>query len=460
MAWIDRYKEKIVEPDDAAKVVKSGDRVYVSGNAATPYPLLHALARRKSELTDVELTHVLLLGEDPLASPEMETHFRHNSLFVGPADREAVNEGRADYIPIFLYEIPDLFRSGQMEIDVALIHTSPPDHHGFMSFGVECLASKAAAETAKTIVALVNEKMPRTLGDSFIHVSGVTKVVESAEDLPELPRKEATELEKKVASYIADLVEDGATLQLGIGGIPDAVLRQLINKRNLGIHTEMISDGVMELIEAGVITGAQKTFHPGKVVSTFVLGTRTLYDFVNNNPVLELHPVNHTNDPFIIAQNEKMTAVNSAIEVDVTGQICADSIGTRIYSGFGGQVDFIRGAARSVGGKPIIALPSTARGGTISRIAPHLKLGSGVVTTRADVHYVVTEYGVAYLHGKNLRERTKAVIEIAHPDFREELLKAAWERKLIRKEAVKRGIRSESGDPKSGRPRTQRQKSR
>jgi acyl-CoA hydrolase len=434
MAWADDYRKKVATADNAVTVVKSGDRVYISGNAATPYPLLEALAGKKSNLTDVELTHVLLLGDDPLSKPEMEGHFRHNSLFVGPADREAVNAGRADYVPIFLYEIPKLFYSGEMTIDVAFIHTSPPDEHGFMSFGVECLASKAAAENAKAIVALVNDRMPRTLGDSFIHVSRVSKVVEISQELPELPRKEATKLEKKIAGYIADLVEDGATLQLGIGGIPDAVLRELGNKRNLGIHTEMIADGVMELIESGVITGVHKTLHPGKVVATFVLGTAKLYDFVDNNPILELHPVNHTNEPFIIAQNEKMTAVNSAIEVDITGQVCADSIGTRIYSGFGGQVDFIRGAARSVGGKPIIALPSTAKADTISRIVPHLKLGSGVVTTRADVHYVVTEYGVAYLHGKNLRERAEALIEIAHPDFREDLLKAAWERKIIQQQ--------------------------
>jgi len=434
MAWVDDYRKKVVTADDAVAVVKSGDRVYISGNAATPYLLLEALAGKKDDLTDVELTHVLLLGDDPLAKPEMEGHFRHNSLFVGPADREAVNAGRADYIPIFLYEIPKLFYSEEMTIDVAFIHTSPPDEHGFMSFGVECLASKAAAENAKMIVALVNDRMPRTLGDSFIHVSRVSKVVEISQELPELPRKEATKLEKKIAGYIADLVEDGATLQLGIGGIPDAVLRELGNKKNLGIHTEMIADGVMELIEAEVITGVRKTLHPGKVVATFVLGTAKLYDFVDNNPILELHPVNHTNEPFIIAQNEKMTAVNSAIEVDITGQVCADSIGTRIYSGFGGQVDFIRGAARSVGGKPIIALPSTARGDTISRIVPHLKLGSGVVTTRADVHYVVTEYGVAYLHGKNLRERAEALIEIAHPNFREDLLKAAWERRIMQQQ--------------------------
>ncbi len=439
MGWVDDYKKKVADSDDAVDVVKSGNRVYISGNAATPYPLLEALARKKDYLNDVELTHVLLLGDDPLAAPGMEGHFRHNSLFVGPADRKAVNEGRADYIPVFLYEIPELFYSKQMTLDVAFLHVSPADEHGFMSFGVECLASKAAAENAKTIVALVNDRMPRTLGDSFIHVSRVGRIVEISKELPELPRKEATKVEKKIARYIADLVEDGATLQLGIGGIPDAVLRELGNKRNLGIHTEMIADGVMELIQAGVITGVHKTLHPGKVVATFVLGSAELYDFVDNNPVLELHPVNHTNEPFIIAQNEKMTAINSAIEVDITGQVCADSIGTRIYSGFGGQVDFIRGAARSVGGKPIIALLSTAKGGTVSRIVPQLKLGSGVVTTRADVHYVVTEYGVVYLHGKNLRERAEALIEIAHPDFREELSKAAWERKLIRKETVKSG---------------------
>ncbi len=432
MSWVDDYKKRLCSAEEAVSVVKSGDRVYISGNAATPYVLMKALAQRKDELYNVELVHVLLMGEDPLSKPEMEGHFRHNSLFVGPADRKAINEGRADYIPIFLHQIPDLFYSGQMPIDVAMLHLSPPDEHGFMSFGVEVLASKAAAEKAKIVIAQVNDQMPRVLGDSFIHVSRVHKIVEVSEPLPELERSPMTEVELKIGQYIADLIEDGCTLQLGIGGIPDAVLASLKNRRELGIHTEMVSDGVMEAIEAGIITGSRKTLHPYKVIMTFVLGSKKLYDFVDNNPIFEAHPTNYTNHPFIIAQNEKMVAINSAIEVDITGQVCSDSIGTYIYSGFGGQVDFIRGAAHSKGGKPIIALPSTAKDGEVSRIVPYLKQGAGVVTTRADVRYVVTEYGVAYLYGKNLQERTKALINIAHPKFRADLIKEAKKRNLLR----------------------------
>ncbi len=432
MSWIDDYKKKLTRPEEAVSVVKSGDRVYISGNAATPYVLMKALAQRKDELRDVELVHVLLMGEDPLSRPEMEGHFRHNSLFVGPADRKAINEGRADYVPIFLHQIPDLFYSGQMPIDVAMLHLSPPDEHGFMSFGVEVLASKAAAEKAKVIIAQVNDQMPRVLGDSFIHVSRVHKVVEVSEPLPELERPTMSEVELRIGQYIADLIEDGCTLQLGIGGIPDAVLASLKNRRELGIHTEMVSDGVMEAIEAGIITGSRKTLHPYKVILTFVLGSRRLYEFVDNNPVFEAHPTDYTNHPFIVAQNEKMVAINSAIEVDITGQVCSDSIGPYIYSGFGGQVDFIRGAAHSKGGKPIIALPSTAKDGEVSRIVPYLKQGAGVVTTRADVRYVVTEYGVAYLYGKNLQERTRALINIAHPKFRADLIKEAKKRNLLR----------------------------
>jgi len=431
MSWFEQYGAKVVSLDEATQIVKSGNRIYISGNAATPFPLLEALAKRKDQLDGVEVTHVLLLGEDPLSRPEMEGHFRHNSLFVGPADRSAVNEGRADYIPVFLYEIPDLFLSGQMPIDVAFLQVSPPDEHGFMSLGVEVLASKSAAQSAKTVVVQVNNKMPRTLGDSFIHVSQVDKIVQVSHDLPEIAPKEITEVEKKIGEYIVDLVDDGSTLQLGIGGIPNAALKAMKNKKDLGVHTEMVSDGIMEAIEAGIITGAKKTLHPGKVVATFALGSRRLYEFLDNNPVFEFHPTKYTNDPFIISQNERMVAINSAIEVDITGQVCADSIGTQIYSGFGGQVDFMRGAARSNHGKPIIALPSTAKSGEVSRIVPSLKLGAGVVTTRADVHYVVTEFGVAYLHGKNLRERAQALINVAHPKFRDWLTEEAKKRKLI-----------------------------
>lgn len=432
MSWVDNYKKKLATAEETVSVVNSGDRVYISGNAATPYVLMKTLAQRKDELQDVELVHVLLLGEDPLSKPEMEGHFRHNSLFVGPADRKAINEGRADYIPIFLHQIPNLFLSGQMPLDVAVLHLSPPDEHGFMSFGVEVLASKAAAEKAKIVIAQVNEKMPRVLGDSFIHVSRVHKVVEISEPLPQLEKSPPTDVERLMGKYIADLIEDGATLQLGIGGIPDAVLASLQGRKELGIHTEMISDGVMEAIEAGIITGSKKTLHPGKVVITFALGSTKLYDFIDNNPVIEAHPTDYVNHPFNVARNDNMIAINSAIEVDITGQVCSDSIGTFIYSGFGGQVDFIRGAAHSKGGKPVIALPATAKNGEVTRIVPYLKRGAGVVTTRADVRYVVTEYGVAYLYGKNLQERTIALINIAHPKFRPDLIKEAKVRKLLK----------------------------
>jgi acyl-CoA hydrolase len=431
MSWVDEYKKKLVSAEEAVSDIKSGQRVYISGNAATPYVFVKSLSDRKDELKDVELVHVLLLGDDPFSRLDMEGHFRHNSLFVGPADRKAINEGRADYVPIFLHQIPNLFYSGQMPLDVALLHLSSPDEHGFMSYGVEVLCSKAAAETAKKVIAQVNEQMPRVLGDSFIHVSRIDKIVEVSEPLPELQKKPFSDVEKKMGGYIADLIDDGSTLQLGIGGIPDAVLAALKDRQDLGIHTEMVSDGVMEAIESGIITGAKKTSHPYKVILTFLLGSKKLYDFADNNPVFEAHPTDYTNHPFIVSKNDNMVAINSAIEVDITGQVCSDSIGKFIYSGFGGQVDFIRGAAHSKGGKPIIALPSTAQKGKSSRIVPFLKKGAGVVTTRADVTFVVTEYGVAYLHGKNLQERTRALINIAHPKFRDELIKEAKARNLI-----------------------------
>ena len=412
-------------------LVKSNDHVYISGNAATPFVLTKALAQRKDGLKNVEITHVLLLGDDPLSKLGMEGHFRHNSLFVGPADRKAVNEGESDYIPIHLHMIPRLMKSGELKINVAMIQVTPPDSHGFMSLGVEVLASKAVVEAADVVIAQVNENMPRTLGDCFIHVSHVTKVVEHDADLPTLKKEPFSDVEGKIGRQIADLIDDGSTIQLGIGGIPDAVLASLKGKRDLGVHTEMVSDGMMEGIQNGLITSQRKTLHPGKVVGTFVLGSKHLYDFVDNNPFFELHPCDYTNDPYIIAQNDNMIAINSAIEVDLTGQVCSDSMGHYIYSGFGGQVDFIRGAAHSRGGKPIIAIPSTAKGMTISRIVPSLKMGAGVVTSRADVHYIITEYGVAYLFGKNLSERAESLIGIAHPDFREELRREARARKLI-----------------------------
>ena len=421
MNWLDQYKSKVVTVEEAVKVIKSNDRIFLSGNAATPLLLTNALAQRAPELSNVEVNHVLLFGDDPLSKPGMAHHFRHNSLFVGPGDRQSIADGNSDYVPVHLSQIPSLFCDEYIPLDVALIHISPPDAHGFMSFGVECAASKAAAENAKIIIAQVNECMPRTLGDVFIHVSRVNKIVECSIPILELRPTTASDVETKIADYITQIIEDGATLQLGIGGIPDAVLARIEGKQHLGIHTEMISDGVVEAIEKGIITSLKKTLHPGKVIATFVMGTKRLYDYVHNNPLFELHPCDYTNNPLIIAQNDKMVAINSCIEVDITGQVCSDSIGAKIYSGFGGQVDFIRGAANSKGGKPIIALPSTTKHGTLSRIVPQLKPGAGVVTSRADVHYVVTEYGIASLHGKNLHQRAEALIAIAHPTFRPEL---------------------------------------
>jgi len=346
--------------------------------------------------------------------------------------RAAVNAGRADFVPIHLHEVSELVLSGIMPIDVCLIQLSPPDEHGFCSYGAGVDATKTAVEQASVVIAMVNQKMPRTLGDSFVHISKLTHIVEADEPLLELPMAaEISDVSRKIGEHIASLIPDGATLQMGIGEIPDAVLLFLDDKKHLGVHTEMFSDGLVDLFEAGVVTNEQKTLHRGKIVTSFVIGTKRAFDFVDNNPFMEFHPNEYVNDPFVVARNDKMVAINSAISVDLTGQVCADSIGTSIYSGFGGQVDFIRGATRSKGGKPIIALPSTAKGGTLSRLVDTLLPGSGVVTTRADVNYVVTEFGIADLWGRSLRERARRLINIAHPDFREELERAARERNLL-----------------------------
>jgi 4-hydroxybutyrate CoA-transferase len=431
MDWVREYRRKIVSADEAVAVVKSGDRVYMQAGSGVPQNLIAALVRRGETLRDVEIVHLHNEGRADYVDPKYAGHFRHNALFIGKGVREAVNAGRADFTPIFLYEIPHLMRSGQLPIDVALIHVSPPDEHGFCSFGVSVDVAKPAAETAKTVIAEVNDQMPRTLGDSFIHVSKFKHVVPSSTPLPESRNEALTDVHRAIGRHIASLIEDGATLQMGIGAIPDAVLHFLKDKRNLGVHSEMFSDGVAELVAAGVINNERKTLHRGKVVVAFVVGSHNLYSFVHNNPMIEMHPVDYTNDPFVISQNDNMVAINSALQVDITGQVCADSIGFRFYSGVGGQVDFIRGAARSKGGKPIIALPSTAKGDTISRIAPYLDLGAGVVTSRADVHYVITEYGIAYLHGKTIRQRVAALINIAHPKFREALLRHAREQRYV-----------------------------
>jgi 4-hydroxybutyrate CoA-transferase len=425
MNWQSIYRSKVTDVDTALACIKSNNRVYIGGGAGVPKTLTTALARRAAELRNVEITHILTFAEAPYARPEYQESFRVNALFIGQNVRKAVQEGRADFTPVFLSEIPSLFRNGALPLDVALIALTPPDEHGFCSFGVEVGTTKPAAEESRIVVAEINRQMPRTLGDSFIHVSRLTHIVEVDYPLPEAPQGGATEMHLKVGEHIAEMVPNGATLQMGIGSIPDAVLSHLGNHKDLGIHTELFSDGVIEMVERGVITCAKKTFHPGKIVVGFLFGTKRLYEFVNNNPLIELHPTDYVNDPFNIAQNDNMVAINSALQVDLTGQVCADSIGAKLYSGVGGQVDFIRGAARSKGGLPVVAFLSTAKDGGVTRIVPTLYEGSGVVTTRNDVHYVATEYGVARLHGKTVRQRAQALINIADPKFRDELRYAA-----------------------------------
>ena len=432
MDWNSIYRRRVTTADEAVKEIESGDRVWIHPGCNTPKTLIDAMVARAPELSDVEIVHILTLAPAPYTDPGMEGHFRHRSLFTGSNVREAVNAGRADFVPIHLHDVPALVTLGHLSIDVALIHISPPDEHGFCSYGVGVDATKAAVEHARTVIALVNRQMPRTLGDSFVHVSKLGKVVEVDEPVIELPMaSEVSDVARSIGQNIASLIPDGATIQMGIGEIPDAVLLYLEDKKHLGVHTEMFSDGLVDLFEAGVVTNEKKTLHRGKIVASFVIGTRRAFDFVDNNPFMEFHPNEYVNDPWVVARNDNMVAINSALSIDLTGQVCADSIGTRIYSGFGGQVDFIRGAARSKGGVPVIALPSTAKDGTLSRLVDTLIPGSGVVTTRADVHYVVTEYGTANLYGRSLRERARSLIDIAHPDFREELERAAAERNLL-----------------------------
>ena len=390
---------------------------------------------RAPYVKNVELMHLLTSGTSPYCAPEMAEHFRHNALFVGGNVREAVNDGRADYTPIFLGEVEALFESGEMPIDVAFIQVSPPDSHGYCSFGVGVECTLTAAKYANHVVAQVNAQMPRTYGDSFIHVSEIDAIVELSRPLCEMKPHPSNLVFQQIGVRVASLIEDGAVLQCGIGAIPDAILPNLMDRRDLGVHTEMISDNVIPLIEAGVINGQRKNMKPRKIIVSFVLGTRKLFDFIDENPIFEFHPSAYANDPFRIAANDRMVAINSAIEVDLTGQVCAESIGSQFYSGFGGQLDFIRGAARSKYGKPIIALPSTAKGETISRIVPRLAYGSGVLTGRADVHYVVTEYGVAYLHGRTIRRRAEALIQIAHPKFHNELYEYCEQQRWFQRNA-------------------------
>ncbi len=429
MSWQAIYQKKVTSAEQAIRAIQSGHRVFLTGNCSIPKVLLAALVKHAPEFENVEICHALTMGSSDYVAEGMEDHLRVNTMFIGANVRKAVQEGRADYTPVLLSEFTLLFKRGFLPLDVALVHVSPPDEHGFCSFGIESGLTKTPAESARVIIAEVNQQMPRTLGDTFIHVSKLNYIVPVDYPLMEMPMSEGgpTELAQQIAGHIAELIPNGATMQMGIGGIPDAVLNYLYDKKDLGIHTELFSDGVIDLVEAGVITNARKTLHTGKITAGFVIGTKRLYSFMHDNPIIELHRTEYVNDPFVIAQNERQVAINSALEVDLTGQVCADSIGPKLYSGVGGQFDFIYGASRSKDGVPIIALPATAQDGQISRITPMLKHGAGVVTTRNHVRYVVTEYGVADLYGKTIRQRAQALINVAAPQFHEELARAARE---------------------------------
>lgn len=418
-----KIQQKVSWPE----VLSSGNRVFVGSNAAVPSALMDDLIANPGELFDIELVHILTLSETPWANRENSALFKVNSLFLGPGVRDAVGHGYADYTPCFLSEIPSLFQENILPLDVALIMVSPPDEFGYCSFGVSVDIVSSAVKSAKKVIAQINPKMPRTCGHSFIHIDEIDCAVLFEAPLPCIAIPELDKVTEQIGQYVSLLVNDGDTLQLGIGKIPDAVLRYLCNHKDLGIHTEMFSDGVIELIEQGVINNRKKTFHRGKTITSFCMGTQRLYDFVNNNPHVEFFPSEHVNAPANIAKNENMVSINSAIEVDLSGQVVSDSVGYKLYSGIGGQVDFIRGASMSKGGKPIIALPSTAKGGTVSKIVPFVSEGGGVVTSRGDVHYVVTEYGVASLRGKSIRERALELIRIAHPKFRASLLEQVRE---------------------------------
>jgi acyl-CoA hydrolase len=428
MGWQAEYKRKLTTADAAVCAVESGMRVYVHANAAFPEVLLEALTRRSGQLRNVEMMHLLGFGEAYYNRPEFADSFRHNALFIGSNMRQTVGDGRADYIPVHLGEIEDLFRDKSVELNVALLQVSTPDRHGYCSLGVAVETTLTAARCARIRIAQVNDQMPRTLGNTFMHINEFHAIVECSHPLPELFQGEVTEEHRLIARHVAGLINDGACVQVGIGSIPSAILPFLSEHKDLGIHTETLTESVIPLIEKGVITGARKQINPYKIVVGFVLGTREWYEYVDDNPLFEFQPNSYTNDPFIIAQNDNVVAINSAVEIDLTGQAVSDSVGGRFISGFGGQLDFMRGAARSRGGKPVIAVTSTAKDGSVSRIVPWIRNGAGVVTTRADAHYVVTEYGVAYLHGKNVRQRAEALIEIAHPKFREGLSESLRER--------------------------------
>ncbi|HSG28294.1 MAG TPA: acetyl-CoA hydrolase/transferase C-terminal domain-containing protein, partial [Candidatus Krumholzibacterium sp.] len=434
------YNSKRRGIDEIVRLIRAGSRIFIGSGAAEPQILIKMLIEKGRQIADHETINVIELGTSPYAEAVMSRPFKQNAFFIGANVRDAVNEGRAEYTPIFLSELPDLIRTGSLKIDVAFIQVAPPDRYGFCSLGVSVDVVMAGAQAAKMVVAEVNRQMPRTLGDCFIHLSDIDHIVESDVPLLTWSPPESDEVANRIGQNVARLINDGATIQAGIGMIPNAILSYLGDKNDLGVHTEMFSDGIIDLVESGVINNRKKTLHNGKIIATFCMGTQRLYDFVNDNPRIEFHPCDYTNDPFIIARNDNMISVNAAIQVDLTGQVCADSIGNYFYSGIGGQVDFVRGASRSKGGKPVIVLPSTARGGEVSRIVPYLDQGAGVVTSRGDVHYVATEYGIVNLHGKNLRERALALISIAHPDFRDQLVDYAKERHLVHLDQMHLGL--------------------
>ncbi len=421
MSWQEDYKSKVTTASKALDCVKSGMRVWIHANSGCPQHLIDALADHAPNVRDVEIAHILTFGRATYAEPQYAASFRGNALFMGGNMRKPVNEGRADYVPIHLGEIENLFTTGNMPIDVALIHVSPPDDHGFCSLGVSIETTLTAARCARKVIAQVNPRMPRTHGNTTLHVSEIDHFVEVDEQLVQIAPPPSTEEQKQIAKHVSNLIEDGCTVQTGIGGIPDAILPYLMDRKDLGIHTETLSEGAIPLIEAGIINGRRKTLRRDKIVVGFVIGTDRLYEYVRENPLFDFQPNSFANDPFLVARNDNMVAINSAVEVDITGQVCSDSMGQQFFSGFGGQLDFIRGAARSKNGKPVIALASSTKNGTISKIVPMLKPGAGVVTTRADVHFVATEYGIVDLHGKNVRQRAELLISIAHPNFRKEL---------------------------------------
>lgn len=420
--WKEVYNSKLVSGKEAVSKIKSGNRVIIGHAVGEPSMLIDEMVANKESYENVEIVHMVAMGKAEYAQPGMEKYFKHNSIFVGGTTRDAVSSGRGDFTPCFFSEVPKMFKQGYLPVDVALIQVSPPDEHGYCSFGVSNDYTKPAAESAKIIIAEVNDQMPRTIGDSFIHVSEIDYMVEVSHPVIELKPPKISDVEKAIGENCASLIEDGSTLQLGIGAIPDAVLLFLKDKKDLGIHSEMISDGVVELVEAGVITNKQKTIHPGKIVVTFLMGTKRLYDFANNNPMVEMYPVDYVNDPCVIMQNNKMVSINSCVQVDFMGQVASESVGLMQISGVGGQVDFVRGANMCKNGKSIMAMPSTAAKGKVSKIVPLLDEGAAVTTSRNDVDYVVTEYGIAQLKGKTLKDRARALINIAHPSFRPSLI--------------------------------------